>query len=405
MLRGVTLASRFLLLLVIAKFLTSTELGLFGIMAAALAFALLAMGLEFYAFSMRELMSATDTCRVAMLRDNLVLFLCGYAILAPVLIPVFMLGFMPTELLPWFFTLAVAEHISHESTRALTALSRPIAANLVLFVRAAAWIYGLFVFFWVTERHIALDSVFAWWLGGAIASLAIVAFVLRDMPWQSVRQTPVNWAWILQGLRAARPFVITAASGLGLSYFDRFVLNAFSGPSAVGVLTFFSGVAASTHMIVNASIAHVRLPRLVGAWKSGDQADYQREISGLGKATLLWITPIAALAAVAIYPVVAWIGRSEYQETLGAYFVILIASVIRCTADIPLYGLYAQHRDQALLWVNLAAFLTSLSGNLLLVPHLGVFGCAVSAVGGALVLGVAAGCVVRRGRGPSDQSG
>ncbi len=50
-LRGLTLASRFLLSLLLARMLSPAEMGEYGLLTAALAFALLAIGLEFYSYT------------------------------------------------------------------------------------------------------------------------------------------------------------------------------------------------------------------------------------------------------------------------------------------------------------------------------------------------------------------
>ena len=57
-LRGLTLASRFLLSVLLARMLSPEEMGQYGLVTAVLAFALLALGLEFYSHMYREMVPA-----------------------------------------------------------------------------------------------------------------------------------------------------------------------------------------------------------------------------------------------------------------------------------------------------------------------------------------------------------
>src|SRR5882724_1415591 len=78
-LRGLTLASRFLLSLVLARMLSPAEMGQYGLLTAVLAFALLAIGLEFYSYTFREMVAATPVERTRIIADQI--FLAAIALL------------------------------------------------------------------------------------------------------------------------------------------------------------------------------------------------------------------------------------------------------------------------------------------------------------------------------------
>src|SRR6202035_5203539 len=72
-LRGLTLSSRFLLSVLLARMLSADEMGQYGLITATLAFALLALGLEFYAHTLRELVPASPTRRAQIIADQIAL--------------------------------------------------------------------------------------------------------------------------------------------------------------------------------------------------------------------------------------------------------------------------------------------------------------------------------------------
>ncbi len=72
-LRALTLSSRFLLSLLLARMLSPAEVGEYGLLTAALAFALLAIGLEFYSYTLREMVPATPVQRTRIIADQITL--------------------------------------------------------------------------------------------------------------------------------------------------------------------------------------------------------------------------------------------------------------------------------------------------------------------------------------------
>jgi O-antigen/teichoic acid export membrane protein len=386
-LRALTLGGKFLVTLAIARFLTPRDLGLFGIMTAGLGFALIGLGLEFYAFAMREVIGVPrDAAR--MVRDQLVLFLAGSLVALPLCGLAFLLGLIPLELAGWFFALAVLEYLSHEATRVLIALSRPVAANLVLFVRSGAWAYAAFVMLVLAKQPAELSAIFAAWAIGAASSLGLAAFSLRDLAWREAWRQPVDWRWIGAGLRVARPFMVTAVAALGVSYIDRFFIEAYHGVAAVGVYTFFSGIAIAVHTLVHAGVLMLRIPRLVAA--HGEPGRLRVELRRLFWATLAAAVAIAILAGLAVHPVLTLVGQAVYGQQIAIFYVLLGAAILLCLADVPVYALYAGQRDLQLLIVNLAGFIVVIIANLLLVPRFGGIGAAWASASGGLALAAAA---------------
>ncbi len=56
-LRGLSMGSRFLLIFALAKLLSPTELGLFGLMMATVSISVLIIGVDYYTYTQRELLA------------------------------------------------------------------------------------------------------------------------------------------------------------------------------------------------------------------------------------------------------------------------------------------------------------------------------------------------------------
>src|SRR5580704_2800286 len=101
-LRGLTLASRFLLSVLLARMLSPEQMGQYGLITAVLAFALLALGLEFYSHTLRELVPASPTRRAQIIADQIALGAVTFLVIGLLSVMVIWSGQFPSSLLPWF---------------------------------------------------------------------------------------------------------------------------------------------------------------------------------------------------------------------------------------------------------------------------------------------------------------
>ncbi len=83
-LRSATLASRFLFIFFLAKFLTPAEVGYYGIFTATVGYALYFVGLDFYVYTTREILKAEEAQRGTILTAHVLLSVSLYIIFVPV---------------------------------------------------------------------------------------------------------------------------------------------------------------------------------------------------------------------------------------------------------------------------------------------------------------------------------
>jgi len=135
-LRGMTLGSKFVLIFILAKLLEPAEVGLYGLLTATIAYVMMAVGFDFYSYATRELINTDRKDWLALLRDQGVFFGITYAAVLPLCFLIFWFDFLPWTLAMWFFPLLVLEHIAQEFNRLLIAISEPLWASIVLFLRS-----------------------------------------------------------------------------------------------------------------------------------------------------------------------------------------------------------------------------------------------------------------------------
>jgi O-antigen/teichoic acid export membrane protein len=394
MVRAITLASRFLLSIILARALSPEDLGYFGLLSAALPFGIVLIGLEFHNFLVREQVVATPGQRVEHIRNQGALYFCNYLVMLAGT-AIFLL-FRPDLLVAvcWFIALLAVEHLTIEASRNLIAFSRPLAANMILLVRGGLWVYAVGVVMAIMPMTRKVETVFIAWLVGGICGILIAIVLFRKLPWKEVPWHGVDWKWIKSGLRTSTPFMLIVASILTSTYCDRFFIDAYLPRRDVGIYTFFSMLAIGVQSLIT-SVSQQYLPLIIAAHNQGAIA-HRHSLVNFARTMAYCSTAANALAIVAIYPLLWLIDKSDYSENLSIFFVLLAASALRGFADIPAHALYSASADRALLVSNIASALTAIGLSATLIPAVGLQGAAIGSLGASFILLMAEGAFALR---------
>lgn len=384
-LRAVTLGSKFILLLFMARRLSPEEVGVFGLVSATIALALYVLGMDFYVFNTREVLACSGVERAKRIRDQLVFHGVIYLVLLPMLLVVFAGGVIEWRYLGWFYLLLVTEHLGQEASRLLVTLSRPILANLVLFLRTGIWVYGV-VGLALWSDGFRLSWVWAGWAAGGLAALAFSAWGLRDLDWSGARRVPVDWGWMREGLGDGCRFLVATIALKAMEFAGRFFLQHYHGEAMVGVYTFYANIVNVVQTFVFAGIVALVFPGIISAWQQGRRKEYRALMRKMLLLSCGGTILLSAGVGLGISPILTLVGKAVYSEHLDAFWVMLGGIVVLIGAMTPHYGLYARHRDRLLVASSVAALVVALVLNVALVPRFGALGAALGTLGGYLVM-------------------
>jgi O-antigen/teichoic acid export membrane protein len=376
LLRGLTLASKFLLLMFLARLLPPSDLGIYGLVVVTISVSLYLLGLDFYTYNTREILAGDRSGYALKIRDQLVFHGATYAVVLPALLLVFVSGTLAWKYAGWFYILLVLEHLSQESYRLLITLSRSSVANLVLFLRAGIWVFAVAALGIFTPSVVSLNLVFGCWLVGVTASLVLAGFVLRNLPWRSVLYKQINWPWIRRGVKISSRFFAASICLLGVQYADRYFLQHFHGAADVGIYTLFWQIANTIQIFVYTAIATVLFPKLVESFQKGDLAAYRlhmrRLVIGVAGSILL----VGMGIIIIIRPVLTIVGKEVYRDHLQVGWILIAAIAILSLSYIPHLALYVRRRDRAIVTASGSALGAALVAHLILIPSLGPVGAA-----------------------------
>ncbi|MDO9313082.1 MAG: oligosaccharide flippase family protein [Burkholderiaceae bacterium] len=360
-LRGLTLVSKFLLIFVLAKLLTPAEVALYGLLTATIAYALMALGLDFYTYATRDLIAADRSRWAGILRDQGVVYLVAYALLLPLFLLLFSQGLLPWSMALWFFPLLAVEHLAQELNRLLIATSEPLWASVVLFLRSGLWAVLIAACMWLIPESRNLGTVFGAWLLSATMACLLALWPLRRIDRQSLR-TSINWAWIRRGIKVALPFLLATLCLRALSTADRYLIEWFDGVEVLAAYVLFTGIASAVMSFMDASVFSFQYPKLLAAANQQDPNRFRLEMKRLWNNTLIGTVLLTLTAYLLAQPLVQWLDRPVYSEHLGLLPWTLLAVALTSFSMVPHYALYARHRDRFIVFSHLAALPVFLAG-------------------------------------------
>ncbi|MFI8557797.1 hypothetical protein E2H86_19985 [Pseudomonas putida] len=376
-----TLTSKFLLVLFLAKFLEPADLGLYGLVVASISYALYLVGLDFYTFTTREIIKRKGGDWGDILKSQVVLCAILYVVFLPLLSLLFFRGILPLGLMGWFFVLLVLEHLAQELNRVLVALSAQLVASVVLFLRAGAWaIVAVAVMFIDTQAQNLQFVLLCWTVGGLSACMVSFLYLMRlnSSGWQRA----LDWRWIKMGIWVAVPFLLSTLATRGIFTLDRYWLEHLAGLEVLGAYVLFMSISNALISFLDAGVFVYIYPTLIAAHNSGQVTDFRSCMRRLTQQCVLICIVFSIIAVLLVPYVIEMLDKPIYMAQAWMFPWVLLATTIFSLGMIPQFGLYAQGRDKHIIMSHIAGCAAFV---------MVVFGLSGQSAGGAVLAGLVVG--------------
>ena len=355
-LRGITLASKFLLIFFLAKFLEPKELGLYGLLTVTISYALYLLGFDFYTYTTREILKRERNEWGGLIKDQGALSFVLYCIFLPLLSMIFIKGLLPWSVAGWFFVLLVLEHLTQEISRLLITISEQLLASLMLFMRSGIWavIVTALMLFRADTRD--LNMVLGAWTLGSLLALVLGVYRLKQLNISGWRKK-IDWQWIGKGLKIAIPLLIATLALRGLFTVDRYWFADLANLETLGAYVLFMGISSALVSFLDAGVFAFIYPGLISAYHNKDSIEFRLKLRGLLVQTLIFSGVFAILALFIINPLLTWLDKPLYLEHKDLFPWTLLITLLYSIGMIPHYALYAQGLDRPIIHSHIASFL------------------------------------------------
>jgi O-antigen/teichoic acid export membrane protein len=359
-LRGITLLSKFILLFFLAKYLEPDQVGLYGLFTATISYAFYFLGFEFYTFSNREIVKEQLRNWAPILKSQASFTALMYLLLTPFLVLIFAFKLLPIEIAGYFFILLVLEHLSQEFNRIFVAMTKPVLASLILFVRSGLWVYFLVTTMYFTTDIHDLKYVFQFWIAGALlACTASTYYIYKlNLPGWNL---PIDKTWIRRGVIKAAPFFLASAAIRGIFTIDRYWFEALTDLKTVGAYVLFMSLSNALISFLDSGVFVFAYPQLIKAHENKSMAEFHTKMKKL----VQQVSGLLVISSLLIYfgtqPLLQVLGKPHYVEFQWMLPLLLLATSIFCLGLIPQYGLYAQEKDRHIIISNMISFFVFIS--------------------------------------------
>ena len=385
-LRGITLGSKFLLSIYLVKFLSLEANGEYGIFVATISMLTYVLGLDFYSFNNREILQENSSESGKKIKNQFFLFTIVYLIVLPLLYVLGLFDFIGEKYVFLFYLILIFDHISIELYRLLVVFSKPIQANMNLFLRTGIWILVL-IFAWHNdfEELKNLKSVFNFWMIGSFLSVAYSIFSLSttgiSIPWREKIETK----WILAGLKIATPFFIATLSYKTIQFADRYMVEFYLGTKQTGVYYFFSNISMLIETFVQTTVVMIYSPQLIASLKK--DKPFQINIFKTFSKEIVIYSVLALVSVCAIiYPLLYIVEKTELFLSISVFFVMVTTRFIFNISLIYHFKLYVAKKDRIIMTSTLVAVLFNISLNFILIPYYGLIGGALATLISILIM-------------------
>ena len=385
LLRGISLGAKFLLLVIMGRFLPLDDIGRYGLVVATVNILSRLAGAEFYTFTNRALVTAEEPERWPIVNGLALLVGVGLIISAPVcwLLTRFMdLG------IRWLLLVGilVANQVGAEAARILVAVGQPVRSYLVSALVNGVWPLMLIALWAVVPGTGTLGSIWiAWMAGAAVGSAWGVAEVLRSIRAPYHAGTP-GAAWVREGLRTAGFFLAAAAGLRAIEFADRFIVHFFLGTAAVGVYTYYASFSKLTFELPSAMVLVPMFPEMVSVMQRGPRERARRTLGRLTRRSVALSMASIPVLFVGLWVATRLLDRPEIWTSPSAYAFLLLGGVAFAASQGGHHALYGVGRDRELMWITVSAAAVNLILGCALTPLVGMPGAAVGTLAAMVVL-------------------
>lgn len=379
-LRGLSMVSKLVLVLLLTKYVGLEQLGIYGLFVSGVVVLNYLQGLEFHRFTARELSLSEPERNTKIILNQFAAHIVTYMVILPIATLVFFSNFLPWELLGFFLWISVFTHIGLEINRLLIVFAGISQAYIVSFVVHGLWACLAIAMFLVLPEQANLMSILWLWSASSLVGVVLGGKYLSKYLMPNGFDPKVDCAWVIRGLKVCTNFFIAVMAVKIIELSDRFFLQFYYDESLVGVYTLYGNIAKLVQEFVYTGLIVTVIPLLLNCYSEKRFTEYERLLSVLQKNIIVFSLAISIIGIAGIYFLLAYIDRDALNDNIFAYFILLVSAFVINLSMVPYYRLYLAGKEVILASTALAGMLINAMLNVLLVPPYGAIGAATATI-------------------------
>lgn len=371
------IGSKFIIITLMSKYFDVKVFGNYGLITSLITIFIFALGLDFYNFSIRDILKTSDKQDIVnkvVSTGLLYLFIYSSFIVLGYFIFNNIDYLKPFTFLVIF--LVITEHLSQEMYRLLIGFKKVLLANILLFFRTAGW-SAIIVYNYYTKSLITIEKIFNLWLIANVLTILYVLILTISKNQKKISKTNLNFDWIKRGLKVCSVFFLATISLKTIEYANRFIVDYFMGEEIAGVFLFYSNISILITVYINTIVISFELPELI---TSIDSPNITNLLKKFKKSLLVHTIISSVFILLIIKPLLIWQNKVEFENYLPLIYFLIMGVGLMNYSLLYHFKLYIYHKDKALLKSMLVSALFSLILTIILTSFYGIYGTAVAFV-------------------------
>lgn len=364
--RVATLAAKFGVTVVIARYLGLESLGVYGMIVGVVAIIPVMMSFGFSQSLARDASHESLELIVVKLSRYGSIVLCAY--LAVLCVSGGVDLFRDEVFCLYLAVIVFLEHINNDVFNLLLARGRPLLANVLVFLRSALWIYAYSAYVIFDAEGRSFSFLLQFWIVGLVVTTALSAYALRNWPWSKSRFNFIEacvWGW---GYVKSTKFLYVSELASNASfYLDRYLIGALLGVAEAGVYTFFSSIGMALYNLVSSGVMQVARPGMVVAHVQREFAKFDAIFRACFKKAVLFLLVLIVPTLLAFPWFAPLVKQAELTTHYDNFGFLLLGVLVRTVADLEGYKLYTTKRDEFFMKSTILCLLVSLFSNCVLI--------------------------------------
>jgi len=352
LLRAINLVGKFAIIFFLAKYLAPDEVGLYGLLVATITYSMFPLGLEFYTYNTRKIITSKKSKWGWLIKNQASLYLRVYFVLLPFFLIIFIAGLLPWRMASWFFLLLVFEHINQEMMRLLIVMSRQIQASISILIRQGLWAIPALLCIYLFPEKRNLEFILTAWLAASVFAFFFSALTIYKLP-ISGWHLPVDWKSIKVGIKISSVLLVANLSTNLIWTSDKYWFEYLQGGEVLGAYVFYLSLASSFLSFLDASVFSFIYPRMIRVAEDGNMILLKKYTITMIKQTILLFFLFSTIACFSIMFVLEQIGRSAYIEHIKLFYFSLAAVAVYAIKSAFNYALYALKKDKKIAKINI----------------------------------------------------
>lgn len=352
------LASKFLLMICLAKSLEAYELGIYGLIQSIVVYYMYFCGCDLYTYSTREYIR-TENELIFIKHSKAIISIS----IAGILITLVALKGINTlfEYIHIIVLLCFLEHYNQEVGRMLIAKKYQLKAGIQLFIRSSSWCYIIAVVVALNITKIELIYVLGLWALCSFFSLLYGSYILfraTKVNINDIMQEKLTKNWLIKVFKTSSVFFIGTLAVRTIFVLDKSYFEYTDQLNDLGVYVFYSSFAGVLLSFCDSAIFQFSYPKLIQLYKDGKNQLMKNEMIKMLIQCLAILVVFSLGSYIFLGYLIEFIGKDEYVNNIEYFWWLLLINFILASSTIFHYVIYAFNYDKAIMMISILSLLS-----------------------------------------------